>query len=184
VHIILIFCRSYAFLLKGHDHFGVTTKQSVYLIDDNKENCSLAKKNGYGTIRAETADSVEYLAEIHELITINSTTDEFIRDKIIDKEVEGLAVPKSYTGTQEIDSSSFFPSPKPSSFQGKPLKNSSLRKKLCFEPEENILSSKSSLDDTLTKSLYLPASENSLLEDTPVEISGEHLILSTSESSD
>jgi len=169
---------------KAMDHFGVTTKQSVYLIDDNKENCSLAKKNGYGTIRAETVDSAGYLAEIHELITINSTTDEFIRDKIIDKEVEGLAVPKLYTDTQKIDSSSFFPSPKPSSFQEKPLKNSSLRKKLCFEPEENILSSKSSLDDTLTKSLYLPASENSLLKGTPVEISGEHLILSTSESSD
>jgi len=169
---------------KAMDHFGVTTKQSVYLIDDNKENCSVAKKNGYGVIRAETADSVEYLAEIHELITINSTTDEFIRDKLIDQEVGGLTALKTYAGTQKIDSSSFFPSPKPSSFQEKPLKNSSLRKKLCFEPEENILSSKSSLDDTLTKSLYLPASENSLLKGTPVEISGEHLILSTSESSD
>ena len=105
-------------------------------------------------------------------------------DKIIDKELGALEDPKIYTRTQEVGSSSFFPTPEPSSFKAKPLKNSSLRKKLCFEPEENILSSKSSLDDTLTKSLYLPASENSLLEGTPVEISGEHLILSTSESSD
>lgn len=112
-------------------------------------------KNGYGTIRAETADSVEYLAEIHELITINSTTDEFIRDKIIDKEVEGLAIPKSYTGTQKIDSSSFCPSPKPCSFQEKPLKNSSLRKKLCFGQKEDSTHLKSSSEDCFSKSLHL-----------------------------
>ena len=140
---------------KAMDHFGVTTKQSVYLIDDNKENCSLAKKNGYGAIRAETADSLGYLAEIHELITINSTTDEFIRDKIIDKEVEGLAIPKSYTGTQKIDSSSFCPSPKPCSFQEKPLKNSSLRKKLCFGQKEDSTHLKSSSEDCFSKSLHL-----------------------------
>ncbi len=26
------------------DHFGITKEQSIYLIDDNEENCSLAKK--------------------------------------------------------------------------------------------------------------------------------------------
>ena len=81
------------------------------------------------------------LTKINKLITIKSTTDEFTPDKIIDKELGALEDPKIYTRTQEVGSSSFFPTPEPSSFKAKPLKNSSLRKKLCFGQDKGFISS-------------------------------------------
>ena len=103
------------------DHFEITTEQSVYLIDDDEKNCFLAKKNGYSVIKVDNKDSVGCLTKINKLITIKSTTDEFTPDKIIDKELGALEDPKIYTRTQEVGSSSFFPTPEPS-FQGKTIK--------------------------------------------------------------
>ena len=170
---------------KAMYHFGITTEQSVYLIDDNEVNCSLAEKNGYGAIKVEATDSEGYLTKINDLLTIKSTTDEFTRDKIFNKEAKSSEVTKVYTGTEEIDSSSFFPTPEPSSFKAKPLKNSSLRKKLCFGQDKGFISSKPFSEDifakSLTDSLLSPFLQ---LEKNPVEILGEKFSPSLSESSD
>lgn len=167
---------------KAMDHFGIKIKQSVYLIDDNEENCSLAEKNGYGAIKVEATDSGEYLTKIDKLITVKSTTDEFTTDKIIDKEL-GAEDPKIYTGTQEVGDSSFFSIPKSSS-KAKPLKNSSLRKKLCFGQDKDFTPSKPFSEDILAESLYLPSALTSPLKENPVEILGEKFSPSLSESSD
>ncbi len=170
---------------KAMDHFKITTEQSVYLIDDDEKNCFLAKKNGYSVIKVDNKDSVGCLTKINKLITIKSTTDEFTPDKIIDKELGALEDPKIYTRTQEVGSSSFFPTPEPSSFKAKPLKNSSLRKKLCFGQDKGFISSKPFSEDifakSLTDSLLSPFLQ---LEKNPVEILGEKFSPSLSESSD
>ncbi|MBU6184693.1 MAG: hypothetical protein KGO98_05480, partial [Rickettsiales bacterium] len=170
---------------KAMAHFGITTEQSVYLIDDDRENCALAKKNGYGVIKVEATDSEGYLTKINDLLTIKSTTDEFTRDKIFNKEAKSSEVTKVYTGTEEIDSFSFFPTPELPAFKTKPLKNSSLRKKLCFGQDKGFISSKPFSEDifakSLTDSLLSPFLQ---LEKNPVEILGEKFSPSLSESSD
>lgn len=167
---------------KAMEHFGIKPKQSVYLVDDDEKNCSLAKKTGYGTIKVETTLSKEYLTKINELITIKSTNDEFTPDKVSDK---GLyEVPKVYTHTEEIEDFSSFLTPGPSSFKAKPLKNSSLRKKLCFGQEEAFISSKLLTEDILTGSIYFPISLTLPLKENPVEVLGEKFNPSLSEPSD
>jgi hypothetical protein len=164
------------------EHFGIKPKQSVYLLDDDEKNCSLAKKNGYGTIKVETTPSKEYLTKINELITIKSTNDEFTPDKVSDK---GLyEVPKVYTHKEEVEDFSSFLTPGPSSFKAKPLKNSSLRKKLCFGQEEAFISSKLLTEDILTGSIYFPISLTLPLKENPVEVLGEKFNPSLSEPSD
>lgn len=169
---------------KAMDHFEITTEQSVYLIDDNEENCSLAEKNGYCAIKVETKESREYLTKINELITIKSTTDESTPDKVSDKGLKVYEVPKVYRYTEKVEDFSFFLTPQSSSFKAKPLKNSSLRKKLCFGQEEGLISSKLLTEDILTGSMYFPSSLTLPLKENPVEILGEKFNPSPSESSD
>ena len=167
---------------KAMDHFGMTAKQSVYLIDDNEENCSLAKKNGYGAIKVETKDTEGHLTKINELI--KSTTDEFTQDKIFNKEAKRTKITKVYTGTEEIDSFSFFPTPELPAFKTKQLKNSSLRKKLCFEKEQELIPSKLFREGIVTDPHYFPSLLTSPLEENLWKLLGETSSFAKTESSD
>lgn len=169
---------------KAMDHFGITTEQLVYLIDDDQENCSLAEKNGYGAIKVEATDSQGYLTKLNDLLTIKSTTDEFTQDKIFNKEAKRSEITKVYSGTEEIDGSSFFPTPELASFKTKPLKNSSLRKKLCFEKEEELIPSQLFAEGILTDPPYFPSLLTSPLEENPGKLLGETSSFTATGSSD
>lgn len=169
---------------KAMYQFGITKSKSVYLIDDNEENCSLAEKNGYGAIKVEATDSQGYLTKLNDLLTIKSTTDEFTRDKIFNKEAKSSEVTKVYTGTEEIDSFSFFPTPELPTFKTKLLKNSYLRKKLCFEKEEELIPSQLVADGILTAPLYSPSLLTSPLEENPSQLLGETSSFTATGSSD
>jgi hypothetical protein len=78
-----------------------------------------------------------------------------------------------YSGTEEIDDSSFFPTPELPTFRTQPLKNLSVRRGLCFEKEKELIPSKPFADGILTNPRYFPSLLTSPLEENPGKLLGE-----------